>query len=166
MAITGAVKKCIDLFKKGNPNVKGKINFTSGARTKEKQLSIILEPRNLKSPKNYSTMKKNYKKIFNEDLDVESKIKKNKENYDWCIKYIWDRRGSTTGFAHVGGNAQDIGVSGLTNDEKSALEIHLAASGFAVIYEYVKGEISKFHVDIAQANTFHVHVGPKPRLIA
>ena len=70
MAIADDVKKAVDEFEAENPKLKGQAYLTSGDRSVEEQLQIILDP---KRKDNYLNIKERFKKKFKLDALPERK---------------------------------------------------------------------------------------------
>jgi len=155
MGVAEDAKKAVQAFEEENPKLKGKAVLTSGSRTWEEQLDIILDP---KRKKNYPNIKKRFLQEFKDLKELPSKRKElTKEQLDWWEKEINKQAGKPDGFAHVGGNAQDISVASLDDEGKKALEAKLTDAKLKVYYEYVTSTDSEYGVSLSKANVFHVY---------
>lgn len=139
-------------FEKKYPETKGKAYLTSGNRTIEEQLQIILDP---KYEKNYSNIKERFKSKYNiKTLPARENL--TKEQVKWWHDEIEKQAGKPKGFAHVGGHAQDISVKNLTDKEKQNLSLFLNSKNLKVYNEnYSKSKVT-FGVPLNQANLFHI----------
>lgn len=72
-------------------------------------------------------------------------------------KEINKQAGKPDGFAHVGGNVQDISISALDDEGKKSLEAKLTDAKLKVYYEYVTSSDSEYGVSLSEANVFHVY---------
>ena len=156
MGIDADVKKAIETFEKDNPKLKGKAYLSAGggSRTWEDQLDIILDP---KRKKNYPNIKKNFLKKF-ELKELPSKRKDlDKDQLAWWKTEINKQAGKPDGFAHVGGNAQDVSVKNLSDDDKGKLKKVIEEAKLKVYLEKVTDTSSDYGVPIGQANVFHVY---------
>ncbi|WP_299439549.1 hypothetical protein [uncultured Rhodospira sp.] len=142
----------LDEFEKKYPITKGKAYLTSGNRTIEEQLQIILDP---KYEKNYPNIKGRFKSKYKlKTLPKRGEL--TKEQVEWWNSEIAKQAGKPNGFAHVGGYAQDISVKNLTDEEKQKLTLMLNSKGFRVYNEHYSKSKVTFGVPIGQANLFHL----------
>ena len=152
MAIADDVKTAVDAFETDNPTLKGKAYLTSGDRTVEEQLTIILDP---KRKNNYLNIKERFKKKF--DLkDLPERKDLTAEQVTWWTDEINLQAGKSPGFPHVGGKAQDVSVKNLDTDGKNKLKKKLEAAGLSILMEKVTGTDSDYGVSLEAANVFHV----------
>lgn len=152
MAIASSVKKLLQEWEKEHKDQKGKAYLTSGSRTADEQLQIILDP---KRKRNYPNIKNRFKKKYSlEELPLYKDL--TNEQKKWWIAEINKQAGKPDGFAHVGGNAQDVSVKALKLDAKSSLKEKFETK-FKVYLEQVTGNDSKYGVSLSAANVFHVY---------
>src|SRR4029079_8209415 len=104
MSIASEAKALVAEFEKENPDYKGKAYLTSGDRTWEEQLDIILDP---KRKSNYLNIKKRFLKEFDLKELPDDRSDLDKDQLAWWKKEIMAQAGKPDGFAHVGGKAQD-----------------------------------------------------------
>lgn len=154
MAITPAVQKLIKEFESENPAGKGKTRIGSGTRTVDEQLEILLQP---KRANNYVNIKKRFLKAF-ELKALPAYDALTDEQTRWWRTEIGKQAGKPNGFAHVGGNAQDVVVGALDLELKTKLRDKLQTK-FGVLNERVNGDKSDYGVSLNIANVFHVYVG-------
>jgi hypothetical protein len=155
MGVAEDAKKAVKAFEEANPKMKGKATLTSGSRTWEEQLDIILDP---KRKENYKNIKANFLKQFKDVKELPAKRKDlTKEQLTWWEDEIMKQAGKSPGFPHVGGKAQDIVVGGFKLDEKKALVEKLEEAKLKILYEYVTKNESEYNVSLSKANVFHVH---------
>lgn len=130
----------------------GSVRITSSNRTWEKQLEIILDPKNAS---NYPNIKKRFLAKFKlRDLPAYKDLSDKEKNW-WCVE-IMKQAGLPGGFAHVGGKAVDIWVGDLTETYKNILKTTLEASGKKILLEKVVASKSNYKVDLKEANVFHI----------
>lgn len=153
MSVATTVKEIVDAFLKEYPALQGKVYLTSGSRTWEEQLDIILDP---KRKANY----KNIKNAFLKDLAIKVLPTKrgdlNTIQLAWWKKAIMKQAGKSPGFPHVGGMAQDVSVKNLGVEDKKRLKAKLEKK-LHILMEYVTGTKSEYGVSISIANVFHVY---------
>jgi len=155
MGVAEDAKKAVQAFEDENPKLKGKAVLTSGSRTWEEQLDIILDP---KRKKNYPNIKKSFLKDFPDLKELPEKSKDlTKDQLKWWDKEINKQAGKPDGFAHVGGNAQDVSIESLDDDGKKALQQKLEDAKLKVYYEYVTKTDSEYGVALSKANVFHCY---------
>ena len=119
------------------------------------QLDIILNP---KRKKNYPNIKKRFLAKFKEHKVLPSKRKDlAKDQLAWWKTNIMAQAGKPKGFAHIGGNAQDISVKNLDTSGKTELKKKLEKAKFKIFMEFVTSSTSIYGVDIKKANVFHVY---------
>ena len=102
MSIASDVKALVAEFEKENPAYKGKACLTSGDRSWEEQLDIILDP---KRKNNYPNIKKSFLKEFELKDLADDRSDLEKDQLAWWKKAILAQAGKPDGFAHVGGKA-------------------------------------------------------------
>jgi hypothetical protein len=155
VTVADHAKTVIAAFESENKDATGDAYLTpgGGSRTAEVQVGIILDPKNAD---NYSKIKASFKKEFGlETLPASSDLTDKQK--DWFVNAVNEQAGKPNGFAHVGGNAQDISVKNLTADQKEVLAKKLATDGFGVFNEKYSGSKSTYGVDIKDANLLHVY---------
>jgi len=159
MSIQSDVKKLIAEFEKENPTYKGKARLTSGNRTWEEQLDIILEP---KRKNNYPNIKKRFLSKFQlKELPANrSDLEKEKDQLAWWKTAIMAQAGKSPGFPHVGSKAQDVSVKNLQLDGRIKLKDKLETQ-VRVLLERVTGTESKYGpkegVTLSTATVFHCY---------
>src|SRR5262245_40139727 len=162
MAITPAVQKLIKEFEAENPEAKGKAKLGSGTRTIDEQLEIVLQPKRVN---NYKNIKARFLKAF-ELKKLPGYEELTEEQAQWWRAEMGKQAGKPNGFAHVGGNAQDVKVAALDVALKTRLRDKLQTE-FGVLNERVNGDKSDYGVTIQLANVFHVYLGgptkPEPK---
>lgn len=154
MAIKGDVKTALDTFETENAKLKGKAYLTSGDRTWEDQLDIILQP---KRAKNYTGIKKRFLAKFKLEKLPEKRADLEKDQLDWWKKEIMAQAGKSPGFPHVGGKAQDVSVKNLGTEDKKKLAKIFKDAGIKILFEKVSGSTSDYGVSIDKANVFHCY---------
>jgi len=155
MAIKEKVKAALKTFEKENPKLKNKAYCTSGSRSWENQLDIIINP---KRKKNYLPIKKRFLKKFSTLKNLpETRKGMTKEQLEWWKAEIMKQAGKSPGFPHVGGKAQDVSVKKLTLEGKKALKKILEDAKLKILLEYVTGDDSDYGVKINKANVFHIY---------
>ena len=132
MGIAGDVKKAVETFEENNPKLKGKLRLTSGSRSWEDQLDIILQP---KRAKNYLPIKKRYLKKFDKKELPAKRSDLAKDELAWWKTEIMKQAGKSPGFPHVGGKAQDVSVKALKTDEKTSFKAVLEKAGIKILME-------------------------------
>lgn len=153
MSIESDVKGLVADFEKENPTYKGKAVLTSGDRTWEEQLDIILDP---KRKNNYPNIKKRFLAKFKLEELPAKRSDLEKDQLAWWKTEIMAQAGKPDGFAHVGGKAQDVSVKGLDKDGRSKLKEKLETK-VKVLMEKVTGTESEYGVSIDAATVFHCY---------
>jgi len=156
MTIASSVQKVVAAFVAEDPALSGKVYLTSGTRSWDEQLDIILDP---KRKANYTNIKSRFLKHFKLTTLPAKRSALSASELDWWKSEIMRQAGKSPGFPHVGGMAQDVSVRLLSLAEKQKLQTRLAENGLNVLLEYVTGSTSKYGVTIAIANVFHVYAG-------
>lgn len=154
MGIREDVRAAVADFESEDPKRKGKAVLTSGDRTWEDQLDIILQP---KRDKNYLNIKARFLKAFTLEKLPASRKALPADQLKWWKVEILKQAGRSPGFPHVGGKAQDVSVKALSTDEKKALIAILKKRGVSVLMEKITGSTSIYGVPIGSANVFHCH---------
>jgi hypothetical protein len=154
MAIKEDVKKALETFEAENPKLKGKAYLTSGDRTWEDQLDIIIQP---KRAKNYTGIKKRFLKKFTLEAIPAKRADLDKDQLAWWKKEIMAQAGKSLGFPHVGGKAQDVSVKNLSTDEKKKLAEIMGKASIKILYEKVSGSTSEYGVSVDKSNVFHCY---------
>lgn len=154
MAIKADVEAAIATFEKDNPKLKGKAYLTSGNRTWESQLDIILQP---KRAANYTNIKKRFLTKFKLEKLPAKRADMDKEQLAWWKKEIMAQAGKSPGFPHVGGKAQDVSVKNLGNGDKTKLSEVMKKAKIKILFEYVSGSTSEYGVAISKSNVFHCY---------
>jgi len=153
MSIASDVKALVAEFETENPDYKGKAYLTSGDRTWEEQLDIILDP---KRKNNYPNIKKRFLKDCGLDELPAKRADLDAAELAWWKKEIMAQAGKPTGFAHVGGKAQDVSVKNLDKDGRTKLKTKLETK-VNVLMEKVTGTESVYGVTIDAATVFHCY---------
>ncbi|MEO8427090.1 MAG: hypothetical protein ABI651_08260 [Verrucomicrobiota bacterium] len=153
MSIASDVKALVAEFEKENPNYKGKASLTSGDRSWEEQLDIILEP---KRKNNYLNIKKNFLKEFDLKELPDDRSDLDKDQLAWWKKAIMAQAGKPDGFAHVGGKAQDVSIRNLDKDGREKLKEKLETK-VNILMEKVTDTDSVYGVSIDAATVFHCY---------
>jgi len=157
MSVSSVVRRLLAEFEKENPNYKGKARLTSGNRTWEEQLDIILDP---KRKKNYPKIKRNFLAKFKLHELPASRSDLDDLQLAWWKKEIMAQAGKPGGFTHVGGKAQDVSVKNLDKDGRTKLKEKLETQ-VTVFLERVTATESKYGekdgVTIATATVFHCY---------
>jgi hypothetical protein len=148
----------IAAFVAENPGAKDAAYLPPGGgnRTVAEQEAIILDPRNAA---NYPNIKASLEKQFNLD-SVPAYASLTADQKTWLDSAVNAQAGKPGGFAHVGGNAQDVSVKSLTVDQKNALLTKLTQGGYGVLNENYADNKSTYGVKIEDANVFHVYQKP------
>ncbi|MFL4470774.1 hypothetical protein ACERZ8_13110 [Tateyamaria armeniaca] len=154
MGIKSDVQAAIATFEKENPKLKGKAYLTSGSRTWQDQLDIILQP---KRAKNYKNIKARFLAKFSLKELPKKRGDLTKDQLAWWKKAIMAQAGKSPGFPHVGGKAQDVSVKNLSNDDKKKLSAIMKKAGIKILFEQVSGSTSNYGVSITKANVFHCY---------
>ncbi len=153
MSIASDVKSLVTDFEKENPDYKGKAYLTSGDRSWEEQLDIILDP---KRKNNYPNIKKRFLKEFELDELPAKRADLESDQLAWWKKEILAQAGKPDGFAHVGGKAQDVSVKNLDKDGRTKLKAKLETK-VDILMEKVTGDDSVYGVAIEAATVFHCY---------
>lgn len=154
MGIREDVKAVVEAFEAEDPTRKGKACLTSGDRTWEDQLDIILQP---KRDRNYLNIKTRFLKAFRLDRLPDSRKALPADQLKWWKDEILKQAGKSPGFPHVGGKAQDVSVKALSTEEKKTLIALMKKKGIGVLMEKVTGATSEYGVAIGSANVFHCY---------
>lgn len=152
MGVAEDVKAAVDEFESENPKLKGQAYLTSGNRSVEEQLEIILDP---KRKDNYLNIKERFKQKFKLD-DLPARKDLSDEQVKWWQKEIELQAGKSPGFPHVGGYAQDVSVKNLDKEGKNALKKKIESKSMSILMEKVTGTESEYGVSLENANVFHV----------
>ena len=143
----------ITSFEKDSPDAKGKAYTTSGDRTADEQVEIILDP---KRKDNYTNIKESFEKKFDlKELPAYKDLSRDQK--EWFVGEVNKQAGKSPGFPHVGGKAQDISVKNLNDTQKAALLKKLESDTYGVLKEKVTGTDSEYGVSTSDANVFHVY---------
>ena len=153
MSIASDAKALVAEFEKENPDYKGKAYLTSGDRTWEEQLDIILDP---KRKNNYLNIKKRFLKEFELKELPDDRADLETDQLAWWKKEIMAQAGKPDGFAHVGGKAQDVSVKNLDKDGRAKLKEKLETK-VDILMEKVTDTDSVYGVTIDAANVFHCY---------
>jgi hypothetical protein len=153
MSITSDVKGLVADFEKDNPDYKGKAYLTSGDRTWEQQLDIILDP---KRKDNYRPIKKRFLSEFELEELPGKRSDLEDDQLAWWKKGIMDQAGQPDGFAHVGGKAQDVSVKNLDKAGRTKLKEKIETK-VNILMEKVTGTESVYGVTIDAATVFHCY---------
>lgn len=153
MSIAADVKKLVAEFESENPKLRNKAYLTSGSRTWEEQLDIILDP---KRSANYLNIKGRFKAKFKLEVLPKKLADLDKDQLAWWKAEIMKQAGKSPGFPHVGGKAQDVSVKNLTLEDKKKLKTKIETK-FKILLEKVTGTTSQYGVAISSANVFHVY---------
>lgn len=153
MSIASDVKSLVTDFEKENPDYKGKAYLTSGDRSWEEQLDIILDP---KRKNNYPNIKKRFLKEFELEELPAKRADLESDQLAWWKKEIMAQAGKPDGFAHVGGKAQDVSVKNLDKDGRTKLKAKLETK-VDILMEKVTGDDSVYGVAIEAATVFHCY---------
>jgi hypothetical protein len=152
MSVAEDAKAALDQFETENPALKGKAYLTSGNRTVDEQLDIILDP---KRKDNYLNIKERFKKKY-KLKELPKRAELSDDQVKWWRDEIQLQAGKSPGFPHVGGFAQDVSVKNLDKDGKDKLKKAIEAKKLSILMEKVTGTESKYGVSLEQANVFHV----------
>jgi hypothetical protein len=153
MNIEIEVKKLIDTFEGNHPELKGKAYLTSGNRSWQEQLDIILAPA---QQANYPNIKRDFKTTFGYTELPEASSELNETELQWWEREIMLQAGLSPGFPHVGGMAQDVSVKNLSLAERKLLKADLEPH-FGILLEKISGTKSVYGVEIGEANLFHLY---------
>ncbi len=153
MTVAATVKEIVDAFLKEYPALHGKVYLTSGSRTWEEQLDIILDP---KRKANYKNIKNAFLKHHSIKVLPAKRSALNAMQLAWWKRAIMNQAGKSPGFPHVGGMAQDVSVKNLGLEDKTKLKAKLEKK-LHILMEYVTGTKSEYGVSISIANVFHVY---------
>lgn len=147
----------LNSFETAHPDYKGKVYLTDadgyrttgdGSRTWQQQMAIILE-----RPKSYPYISKRFESKFEVQLPAEPEDMTS-EMLSWWEEEIMAQAGKPTGFAHVGGKAQDVSVRNLDLNGKKLLADYIEKAGLGIIYE----NPPTYYVTIEKASLFHCHI--------
>jgi hypothetical protein len=152
MGVAEETKAALEEFEKNNTGLKGQAYLTSGNRTVDEQLEIILDP---KRKDNYINIKEQFKKKYSLTT-LPKRADLNADQVKWWRDEIELQAGKSPGFPHVGGFAQDVSVKNLDKDGKEKLKKVLEARKLKILMEKVTGTDSEYGVSLEQANVFHV----------
>jgi hypothetical protein len=98
MSIADEVKSAIEEFEKDNPTLKGKAYLTSGDRSVEEQIDIILDP---KREDNYLNIKERFKSQYKlSALPLRRDL--TAAQVAWWEAEVKKQAGKSPGFPHVG----------------------------------------------------------------
>jgi hypothetical protein len=153
MSIASDVKTLVAEFEKDNPDYKAKAYLTSGDRSWEEQLDIILDP---KRKNNYLNIKKSFLKEFGLKELPDDRSDLDKDQLAWWKKAILAQAGKPDGFAHVGGKAQDVSIKNLDKDGRAKLKEKLETK-VNILMEKVTDTDSVYGVSIDAATVFHCY---------
>ena len=153
MSIEADVKALVADFEKENPDYKGKAYLTSGDRSWQEQLDILLDP---KRKNNYPNIKKSFLDKFKLKVLPAKRADLDKAQLDWWQKAIMAQAGKPDGFAHVGGKAQDVSVKNLDKDGRLKLKQKIE-SKLKILLEKVTDTDSVYGVTIDAATVFHCY---------
>ncbi len=153
MKIATEVKNFIFEFEKRYPDLSGKIYLTSGDRTWQEQLDIILASA---QQANYPNIKHSFKVAFGYAKLPKTSSELNRIELQWWQREIMQQAGVSPGFPHVGGMAQDISVKLLTLAERQKLKIELEPH-FGILLEKISETKSVYGVELSEANLFHLY---------
>jgi hypothetical protein len=153
MSIASDVKSLVTDFEKDNPAYKGKAILTSGDRSWEEQLNIILDP---KRKNNYLNIKKRFLDKFKLKELPAKRADLEKDQLDWWKKEIMAQAGKPDGFAHVGGKAQDVEIKNLDKDGRTKLKAKLETK-VKILMEKVTATESEYGVSMDAATVFHCY---------
>lgn len=153
MNIAIEVKKLIDIFEANHPELKGKAYLTSGNRTWQEQLDIILASTH---KTNYPNIKRDFKTKFGYPELPKSRAELNATELQWWEREIMLQAGVSPGFPHVGGMAQDVSVKNLSLQGRKILKAELHKH-FGILLEKISDAKSIYGVDITEANLFHLY---------
>lgn len=154
MTITSSVRQVVTSFLTEHPTLQGKVYLTSGSRTWQEQLDIILDP---KRKANYTNIKARFLKHSKLTTLPTKRSALSTEQLAWWKTEIMKQAGKSPGFPHVGGMAQDVSVKLLSVAERQQLQQKLEKNGLRVLLEFVTGSTSKYGVTISISNVFHVY---------
>lgn len=121
-----------------------------GSRTWQQQMVIILE-----RPTSYPNISKRFESKFKIQLPAKPRDMTS-EMLSWWEKEIMAQAGIPTGFAHVGGKAQDVSVKYLDLNGKKLLADYIKNVGLGIIYEI--SNPPEYFVTIERADLFHCHI--------
>jgi hypothetical protein len=152
MGVAEDMKTALEEFEKDNPKLKGKAYLTSGNRTVDEQLDIILDP---KRKDNYLNIKERFKKAY-KLKELPKRADLTADQVKWWKDEIQLQAGKSPGFPHVGGYAQDDSVKNLDKDGKDKLKKTIEAKKLKILMEKVTGTESEYGVSLENANVFHV----------
>src|SRR2546426_6754899 len=153
MSVAADAKALVAKFETDNPQYKAKAYLTSGDRTWEEQLDIILDP---KRKNNYPNIKKRFLAQFKLDKLPAKRADLEKDQLDWWKKEIMAQAGKPDGFAHVGGKAQDVSVKNLDKDGRAKLK-EVIETKLNILMEKVTDTDSVYGVSIDAATVFHCY---------
>ena len=153
MKIEIEVRKFIAEFEEKYPALKGKVYLTSGNRTWQEQLDIILASN---QQANYPNIKRDFKTTFGYEKLPAARTELNDVELQWWEREIMLQAGLSPGFPHVGGRAQDISVKNLSLAERKQLKAELEPY-FGILLEQISGSKSIYGVDVKEANLFHLY---------
>lgn len=153
-SVSADAAKALAAFEADNPSLKGKAYLTSGSRTWQEQLDIILDP---KRANNYTNIKDRFKTKFKLTNLPSGRSALTQEQLSWWETEIMAQAGKSPGFPHVGGKAQDISVKNLGLSDKQKLQGKLDDWKLKILFESVTGSTSDYGVSISAANVFHVY---------
>lgn len=153
MTVKTDVKAALTTFETNNPTYKGKAYLTSGSRTWQEQLEIIIDP---KRASNYLNIKSRFKTKF-KIATIPTSVNMTTAQKTWWQTEIGKQAGKSPGFPHVGGKAQDVSVKNVNLTGKGLLKTTLETAGLSILMEKVTGTTSKYNVTIDKANVFHVY---------
>ena len=153
MKMETEVRAIIAIFEAKYPELKGKIYLTSGNRTWQEQLDIILAR---SQQANYPNIKRDFKTTFGYEKLPVARTELNDAELQWWEQEIMLQAGLSPGFPHVGGMAQDVSVKNITIAEREKLKTELEPY-FGILLERISGTKSIYCVDIKEANLFHIY---------
>ncbi|HEX4507110.1 MAG TPA: hypothetical protein VH722_15375, partial [Alphaproteobacteria bacterium] len=148
MSIADDVKSALAEFETENPTLAGKAYLTSGSRSVEEQIEIILDP---KRADNYLHIKERFKSIYKlTSLPVRADL--TEPQLSWWEDEVKKQAGQSPGFPHVGGYAQDVSVKNLDTDGKEKLKKKFESKKISILMEKVTGTESEYGVSLENAN--------------
>ncbi len=150
------VRRAVQKFEAANPSMIGTAVLTSGNRTWQEQLDIILQPRRVA---NYLNIKRRFLEKFSLTTLPSTRASLTEAQLNWWETEIMLQAGKSPGFPHVGGKAQDVSVADakFTVANKLRLKQFIEAEGLSILNEKVTANSSGYGVALEQANVFHVY---------
>ncbi|MCL2519408.1 MAG: hypothetical protein FWE37_00190 [Spirochaetaceae bacterium] len=144
------VNEAIRIFREYNLNVPASVRITSENRPWQRQLELILSPRNASM---YPNIKRDFLSFSGlSSLPSYAQVLANQNWLNWWQREIMN---PSRGLDHVTGRAVDVSVRDLTVEQRRNFEQILSNMGIRVTYEDYRADETVIVHNISQATLFH-----------